>query len=264
MESQPQELRRIAADPGPARTRRSGSPGGGILLVGVGTSWHAAQHGAWLLDGAEAAHAADVAPYERRIDAQDGVIVLSHTAHTGLLDAGARARPRGRRRRRAHLRDRQRRGRRDGRARAVLRVHREPHGRAAAHRADRAGARGGPGDLEGDPGCGRRRPRPARAADRRPPAARRADRRGAECVDRAGGRAEDPRGVLRRRRGTVVRAVLPRAERRARRAGHAGRPGRRRPEADRTEAIAARSRPRARASCASPSAGSASRCRSSR
>jgi glucosamine--fructose-6-phosphate aminotransferase (isomerizing) len=32
---------------------------------------------------ADAAHAADVAPYEQHIDPADGVIVLSHTAHTG-------------------------------------------------------------------------------------------------------------------------------------------------------------------------------------
>ena len=32
---------------------------------------------------AEAAHAADIAPYERPIDARDGVIVLSHTGGTG-------------------------------------------------------------------------------------------------------------------------------------------------------------------------------------
>jgi glucosamine--fructose-6-phosphate aminotransferase (isomerizing) len=32
---------------------------------------------------ASAAHAADLAPYERAIDPQDGVVVLSHTANTG-------------------------------------------------------------------------------------------------------------------------------------------------------------------------------------
>jgi glucosamine--fructose-6-phosphate aminotransferase (isomerizing) len=87
MESQPAELRRILDDPGPAEQAAAGLAGRRILLVGVGTSWHAAQHGAWLLREAgvqaEAAHAADVAPYGREIEPQDGVIVLSHTAHTG-------------------------------------------------------------------------------------------------------------------------------------------------------------------------------------
>jgi glucosamine--fructose-6-phosphate aminotransferase (isomerizing) len=82
MEGQPQELRRILSDPGPAEAAAQRLSGRRILLVGVGTSWHAAHHGAWML-GADAAHAADVAPYEQRIDASDGVIVLSHTAHTG-------------------------------------------------------------------------------------------------------------------------------------------------------------------------------------
>jgi glucosamine--fructose-6-phosphate aminotransferase (isomerizing) len=69
--------------------------------VGIGTSWHAAHHGAWLLRDAgidaAALHAADVAPYARRFDAADAVIVLSHTGHTGYTaqaleaarDAGA-------------------------------------------------------------------------------------------------------------------------------------------------------------------------------
>jgi glucosamine--fructose-6-phosphate aminotransferase (isomerizing) len=83
MESQPAELARILADPDPARAAAERLAGRRILLAGVGTSWHAAQHGAWMLPGAQAAHAADLAPYERGFDAADGVIVLSHTAHTG-------------------------------------------------------------------------------------------------------------------------------------------------------------------------------------
>jgi glutamine---fructose-6-phosphate transaminase (isomerizing) len=87
MESQPAELRRIAGDPGQAEAAAERLAGRRILLVGVGTSWHAAHHGAWLLRAAgvhaDAVHAADVAPYEQPIDPADGVIVLSHTAHTG-------------------------------------------------------------------------------------------------------------------------------------------------------------------------------------
>lgn len=49
-------------------------------LVGTGTSWHAAHHGAWLLREANAdavaLRAADVALYGHRFDAADAVIVL--------------------------------------------------------------------------------------------------------------------------------------------------------------------------------------------
>jgi glucosamine--fructose-6-phosphate aminotransferase (isomerizing) len=83
MEAQPRELRRIISDPRLAERAAERLAGRRILLIGVGTSWHAAHHGAWMLPGAEAAHAADVAPYDRTIAAGDGVIVLSHTAHTG-------------------------------------------------------------------------------------------------------------------------------------------------------------------------------------
>jgi glucosamine--fructose-6-phosphate aminotransferase (isomerizing) len=87
METQPAELRRILGDAAPADEAAARLAGRRVLLVGVGTSWHAAHHGAWLLREAgvqaDAAHAADVAPYGREIEPQDGVIVLSHTAHTG-------------------------------------------------------------------------------------------------------------------------------------------------------------------------------------
>ena len=87
MGSQPEQLARLLADPGPAEASAARLAGRRILLIGVGTSWHAAHHGAWMLRDAgveaEAAHAADIAPYERPIDAGDGVIVLSHTGGTG-------------------------------------------------------------------------------------------------------------------------------------------------------------------------------------
>ena len=68
--SQPAELRRLLADPEPAVAAADRLRGREIKLVGVGTSWHAAQHGAWLLREApgvtaEASHAADLAPYGR-------------------------------------------------------------------------------------------------------------------------------------------------------------------------------------------------------
>ena len=85
--TQPDELRRLLGDPDPARAAARQVAGRRTWLVGIGTSWHAAHHGAWLLHEAGidafALHAADVAPYARRFDAADAVIVLSHTGHTG-------------------------------------------------------------------------------------------------------------------------------------------------------------------------------------
>ena len=87
LESQPQELARLLADAGPAEAAASRLAGRRLLLIGIGTSWHAAHHGAWMLREAgveaEAVHSADVAPYKRPIAAGDGVIVLSHTGGTG-------------------------------------------------------------------------------------------------------------------------------------------------------------------------------------
>ena len=99
MRTQPDELRRLFGDPGPARAAAQRIAGRRTWLVGIGTSWHAAHHGAWLLHEAGldafALHAADVAPYARRFDPADAVIVLSHTAHTGYtaqtLDAAREA-----------------------------------------------------------------------------------------------------------------------------------------------------------------------------
>jgi glucosamine--fructose-6-phosphate aminotransferase (isomerizing) len=87
MESQPDELARLLADDAPARAAAERLAGRRLLLIGIGTSWHAAHHGAWMLREAgveaEAAHAADVAPYGRAISLEEGVIVLSHTGGTG-------------------------------------------------------------------------------------------------------------------------------------------------------------------------------------
>jgi glutamine---fructose-6-phosphate transaminase (isomerizing) len=87
MRSQPEQLAWLLADPDPAGVAAARLAGRRLLLIGVGSSWHAAHQGAWMLReagvDAEAAHAADLAPYERPIDAQEGVIVLSHTGGTG-------------------------------------------------------------------------------------------------------------------------------------------------------------------------------------
>ncbi len=87
MQTQPDELRRLLAEPGSARAAAERIAGRRTWLVGIGTSWHAAHHGAWLLReaGVDAAalHAADVAEYGRGFDAGEAVIVLSHTGRTG-------------------------------------------------------------------------------------------------------------------------------------------------------------------------------------
>jgi glucosamine--fructose-6-phosphate aminotransferase (isomerizing) len=87
MISQPDELARLLADEAPAEAAANRLAGRRVRLIGIGTSWHAAHHGAWMLREAgieaEALHAADIAPYGRAIDPADGVIVLSHTGGTG-------------------------------------------------------------------------------------------------------------------------------------------------------------------------------------
>jgi glutamine---fructose-6-phosphate transaminase (isomerizing) len=86
MWTQPDELRRLLADTDTTRAAADRIGGRRTWLVGIGTSWHAAHHGAWLLREAGvdacALHAADAAPYGRRFEASEAVVVLSHTAHT--------------------------------------------------------------------------------------------------------------------------------------------------------------------------------------
>ncbi|MDQ6916039.1 MAG: hypothetical protein M3155_09565 [Actinomycetota bacterium] len=87
MLSQPDELRRLLSDPAPVQATAERLRGRPLLLVGVGSSWHAAHHGVWLLRGAgveaSAAHAADLAPYGQSLEPDGGVLVLSHTGGTG-------------------------------------------------------------------------------------------------------------------------------------------------------------------------------------
>jgi glutamine---fructose-6-phosphate transaminase (isomerizing) len=87
MQTQPAELRRLLADGDPARAAAERIAGRRTWLVGIGTSWHAAHHGAWLLGeagvDARGLHAADTAQYEHRFESGDAVIVLSHTGQTG-------------------------------------------------------------------------------------------------------------------------------------------------------------------------------------
>jgi glucosamine--fructose-6-phosphate aminotransferase (isomerizing) len=87
MDTQPAELQRLLGDTDPARAAAERIAGRRTWLVGIGTSWHAAHHGAWLLGeaglDARALHAADTAQYGNGFDAADAVIVLSHTGGTG-------------------------------------------------------------------------------------------------------------------------------------------------------------------------------------
>jgi glutamine---fructose-6-phosphate transaminase (isomerizing) len=80
--SQPGELRRLLAEDsavGPAAERLRGRR---VLLVGTGTSWHAASIGAWFLRAAGveawAVQAMDAALAGPRPGADDGLILLSH------------------------------------------------------------------------------------------------------------------------------------------------------------------------------------------
>ena len=69
--------------PGRSRRRRSACAGAACWLCGTGTSWHAANHGAWLLRAAgvdaSPVQAADAALDGPAPAAGDGLLLLSHT-----------------------------------------------------------------------------------------------------------------------------------------------------------------------------------------
>lgn len=79
---QPDDLRQILADEAPVGPAAERLRGRRIFLVGTGTSFHAANQGAWLLRraGAEAwpLQAADVALYGPRPGPDDALILLTH------------------------------------------------------------------------------------------------------------------------------------------------------------------------------------------
>ena len=78
----PSLLRKLLADGGPAEAAAERIRGRRVLLVGTGTSWHAANQGAWLLRaaGAEAwpIQAVDAADHGPRPGAGDALVLLSH------------------------------------------------------------------------------------------------------------------------------------------------------------------------------------------
>jgi glutamine---fructose-6-phosphate transaminase (isomerizing) len=80
--AQPAELRRLLADEAPIGPAAGRLRGRRVLLVGTGTSWHAASIGAWFLRAAGveawAVQAMDAALGGPRPAAGDGLILLSH------------------------------------------------------------------------------------------------------------------------------------------------------------------------------------------
>ena len=145
MQTQPDELRRLVADRDPAQAAAQRIAGRRTWLVGIGTSWHAAHHGAWLLG---AAGARRLRAARRRRRAVRTALRRGRRRHRaqphrpdGLHGAGARGGTRGRGDGDPRHRHRQGRGPRDRRPRDLVRLHREPHRRAHAPGPDGRGAR---------------------------------------------------------------------------------------------------------------------------
>lgn len=82
MASQAGELRRMLADPDDVTAAADRLRGRRLFLVGTGTSWHAANIGAWFLRAAGVdavpVQAIDAALYGPRPTERDGLILLSH------------------------------------------------------------------------------------------------------------------------------------------------------------------------------------------
>jgi glutamine---fructose-6-phosphate transaminase (isomerizing) len=83
MAGQPAALRKLLADGAPAAAAAQALAGRRVYLVGTGTSWHAANHGAWMLHeagvDARPVQAADAAAYGPAPANDDGLVLLSHT-----------------------------------------------------------------------------------------------------------------------------------------------------------------------------------------
>jgi glucosamine--fructose-6-phosphate aminotransferase (isomerizing) len=82
MATQPALLRELLADGGPAEAAAERIRGRRALLVGTGTSWHAANQGAWLLRAAGveawAVQAVDAADHGPRPAEGDALVLLTH------------------------------------------------------------------------------------------------------------------------------------------------------------------------------------------
>jgi glutamine---fructose-6-phosphate transaminase (isomerizing) len=79
---QPDDLRAILGDTAPAERQGERLAGRRLVVVGTGTSWHAANHAVWLFREAAvdavAVQAMDAALYGLPVRAGDAVLVLSH------------------------------------------------------------------------------------------------------------------------------------------------------------------------------------------
>jgi glucosamine--fructose-6-phosphate aminotransferase (isomerizing) len=79
---QPADLRELLADPGPVEAAANKLRGKRLVLVGTGTSWHAANHAAWFLRAAgvdaRPIQGMDAAVYGPGAGAGDAVVILSH------------------------------------------------------------------------------------------------------------------------------------------------------------------------------------------
>jgi glucosamine--fructose-6-phosphate aminotransferase (isomerizing) len=82
MDSQPALLRELLADTGPVERAAERLRGRRVLLSGTGTSWHAANHGAWMLRGAGVdawpVPAIDMAHHGPVPGEGDALVLLSH------------------------------------------------------------------------------------------------------------------------------------------------------------------------------------------
>src|SRR5947208_8407523 len=79
---QPADLRALLADPAPAEAAAERLRGRRVFAVGTGTSWHAANHAAWLLREAgvdvRPLQAMDAALYGVPAGKGDAILLLSH------------------------------------------------------------------------------------------------------------------------------------------------------------------------------------------
>ncbi len=218
MWQQPADLTALLADRAPVEAAARRVEGKRLVLVGTGTSWHAANHSAWFLRAAgvdaRPVQGMDAALYGTGAQDGDAVIVLSHrntkrftteaggaarTAGTELIVIGGRGSPdvdietteqeRSAAFTASHLG-------------ALMRMAQLADAARCRPGRSRRGTKGGRGGARGSRPTGA----PARAAAR-------ADRGRPEPVDRGGGRPQGSRDVLGRDPGTLGRAAAARTGR---------------------------------------------------
>ncbi|MFN8188182.1 MAG: hypothetical protein U0R69_14025 [Gaiellales bacterium] len=95
---QPEDLRKVLADPDPVERVAARLAGKRLVVVGTGTSWHAANHACWFLRAAgvdaRPVQGMDAALYGTGAGPDDAVVVLSHRnskRYTSEVGAAARA-----------------------------------------------------------------------------------------------------------------------------------------------------------------------------